>query len=340
MSNNDKKIKEKKPKQAIDRQARGWNCVLNNATKNGMTEKELAERIRNCNPRYFCMSKEVGEGGTEHIHFYLYVSSPIRFSTMRKRFPGSHIEPAAGTSQQNRDYIAKIGKWEGTDKAKTSILGTFYEEGEIPAERSRLQSKEFEMVQLLEMVKSGALAMDIIEAMPKYAMQVRNIDSLVSKVLRARFEVKPRDVYVTFVAGLSSKDRYELVLKEHPLKDICRITNYRSKKDMSFDGYNWQPVLVFDNFWGQIPLAELITYIDRYPVNLPARYEDKVAAYNYVYILSEVTANQLYMGEQKATPHIFEEFCEKIDRMIEVDADGVINERLFRKKEDVFYAEE
>ena len=58
----------------------------------------------------------------------------MRFSTIKGRFPTAHIEKAYGSTKDNRDYIRKEGRWAETDKAETSVAGTFEEWGNLPAE--------------------------------------------------------------------------------------------------------------------------------------------------------------------------------------------------------------
>ena len=56
----------------------------------------------------------------------------MRFGTVKKRFPTAHIDKATGTSKEIRDYVCKQGKWADTDKAQTSVEGTFKEFGTLP----------------------------------------------------------------------------------------------------------------------------------------------------------------------------------------------------------------
>ena len=44
----------------------------------------------------------------------------------------------------------------------------------------------------------------------------------------------------------------------HEPIDICRITNYRKHKDMSYDMYHGEKVLLLDNFFSSIYIDDLI----------------------------------------------------------------------------------
>lgn len=56
----------------------------------------------------------------------------MRFSTVKNLFDTAHIEAAHGSSQENRNYVSKEGKWANDIKHGTKIDGTFEEFGEIP----------------------------------------------------------------------------------------------------------------------------------------------------------------------------------------------------------------
>ena len=106
-----------------DTQSRKWTLVINNPEEHGLTIEIIIELLNRFHPDYFCLAAEISSTGTYHIHIFLYSTSPIRFSTIKNRFPTAHIEPAKGSCLQNREYVRKDGKWEGTDKADTSVEG-------------------------------------------------------------------------------------------------------------------------------------------------------------------------------------------------------------------------
>ena len=118
-----------------DPQSRKWLLVINNPQDCGLDHERLKEILSLFHPLYYCMADEIATTGTYHTHGYLYTHSPARFSTLKNRLPTAHIEKAYGTSKENRGYIRKSGeKWAGTEKAETSVPGTFFEFGELPTE--------------------------------------------------------------------------------------------------------------------------------------------------------------------------------------------------------------
>lgn len=59
---------------------------------------------------------------------------------------------------------------------------------------------------------------------------------------------------------------------------------------------------LLDNFLGQIPMEELISYLEAYPLRLLARCSDKVACYDTMYIVSELPLEEQYVSAQKSSP--------------------------------------
>ena len=81
-------------------QSRKWLLTINNPLDHGMTHDEIIDRAQKFNPDYVCLADEIGASGTLHTHVYLYSSSPMRFGTVKKRFPTAHIDKATGTSKE------------------------------------------------------------------------------------------------------------------------------------------------------------------------------------------------------------------------------------------------
>ena len=113
---------------------RKWQLTINNPMEHEMEHKAIKE-ILNTFPSlvYWCMGDEIGnDTNTYHTHIYMYTKHPIRFTTLKNKFPMAHLECANGSSQENKNYILKCGKWEDTSKVETRVDGTFEEWGEIP----------------------------------------------------------------------------------------------------------------------------------------------------------------------------------------------------------------
>lgn len=288
-----------------DTKSRKYLLTINNPQKYGYSVEIIKDILKSIAVVYYCLSLEIGEEGTKHMHIFFYVPTTIRFSTVKRKFEFAHIETARGTCKQNRDYIQKEGKWIDSPKANTSIEGTFIEWGEMPDEG---REKSPQNVELLEMIDKGMSIREILKKHPEHANKTRMLEHLEQSYYADFYRTTIRQVNVTYIYDIDdSFDRKNIFLRD---ERICRITNYRTDKGISFDVYNNQPVIVFDNFIGQVRILEMITYLEGYPLCLPARYGDRTACYTEVIIISSLPINNIYKGN---STKLINKFYKKID---------------------------
>lgn len=115
--------------------SRKWLLTFNNPEKFGFSHDNIKAALSTIkNLGYWCMCDEIGEEGTYHTHLFIYRKDALRFETIKKKFPTAHIDYCLGTTQDNRDYIRKEGKYKNTHKAETNLRNTFDEFGECPQE--------------------------------------------------------------------------------------------------------------------------------------------------------------------------------------------------------------
>lgn len=300
-------------------QSKKWLLVINNPQDCGLDHARLQEILSLFHPLYYCMADETATTETYHTHVYLFTHSPVRFSTLKNRLPTAHIEKAYGSSRENRDYITKSGKWANTDKSETSVAGTFFEFGKLPTEA---EEKSPVMQQLLHNVKDGMTNTEIVEQTPSMAFHIREIDVLRQTLLAEQYSVENRKLEVTYLYGSTGAGKTRGIYERHNPRSIYRVTNYRAARGISFDGYHGQDVLVFEEFSGQIPIEDMLNYLDIYPLSLPARYNDKTACYTTVYITSNLPLEKQYRSEQWDRPETWRAFLRRIHNVIEYLPDG------------------
>ena len=307
-----------------NKQARKWQITINNPIENGFTKEVINEILKTFFPTYFCGAYEIGESGTEHLHAFIVCHSPIRFSTLKSRLPTAHLERAYGSAKENKDYIQKSGKWADSEKAETSIEGSYFEFGELPTEQSE---KSPQMCKLIENVKGDMRTAEIITEMPSLAFRSRDIDILRQTLQAERFTVENRDLTVRYLYGATGTGKTLSIFQKHSPHDIYRITNYRNGKGVLFDGYSAQNVIVFEEFNSQIPIEDMLNILDRYPLFLPARYSDRIAAYETVYITSNLPLNEQYKNVQIYKPETWRALVRRVNAVIEFHNDGTTKER-------------
>lgn len=309
-----------------DTQCRKWTLVINNPEEHGLDIEKITELLHLFHPDYFCLAAEISSTGTYHVHIFIYSTSPIRFGTLKNRFPTAHIEMARGSCVQNRQYIQKEGKWADTEKAETSVDGSFQEFGTLPNEG---EEKSPKLSQLIQWVRDGLSNEEILQQDPSYALKTRDIDILRQELKFAEYTGKNRPIRVHYIFGDSGTGKTRSIFEKHPAADICRITNYGSKGRVQFDAYRGQSVLVLEEFRSQIPISDLLNYLDIYPLMLPARYYDRVACYTEVYITSNVPLEQQYPDLQKSQSETWNALLRRIHTVTEYRRGGIIIEWRF-----------
>ena len=300
-------------------QARKWALVINNPLEAGLDHAAIREILRRFAPSYFCMADEVATTGTYHTHIFLLAPSPIRFSTIKNRFPTAHIEKAYGSVMANRAYILKEGRWADTDKAETSVPDTFEEWGDLPAEK---EEEAPEMFKLIQDLRAGKTVMEIIEDNPKLAFRIREIETLRQAILEEKYGAENRALEVTYLYGASGTGKTWGIFETHDRKSICRITDYGGRNGVRFDAYHCQDVLVMEEFHSQIPISAMLNYLDIYPLTLPARYTDRIACYTKVYITSNIPLEEQYRDIQRYQMETWRAFLRRVQNVIEYLPDG------------------
>lgn len=308
-------------------QSRKWMLTINNPKDCGLDHDGMTALLSLFCPDYFCIADEIATTGTFHTHIFIYAKSPIRFTTLKNRFPTAHIEKAFGSAKDNRDYIRKEGKWQDDAKAETSVEGSFYEFGSVPSE---VEERDPKMYRLLQNVKDGLSTTEIIDEAPSFAFKSRDIDVLREAYLAEKYRVQNRALTVTYLFGASGTGKTSGIFKKHPASEICRITDYNGKNGIRFDAYHGQDVLVFEEFNSQIPIEAMLNYLDVYPLMLPARYNDRTACYTKVYITSNRPLNEQYIDVRRYRAETWNAFLRRIHHVYEYHSDGTVTEIEFK----------
>jgi hypothetical protein len=243
-------------------------------------------------------------------------SSGVRFSTIKNVFSlGGDIETARGTSAEIRDYVGKFGKWENGEKGETKIEGTFEEWGELPQEHQGVSCEE---IAVMERIQDGATNAEILFEFPHYFRALRDVD-YVRQTLRAElFRDKWRTIETVYIWGGTGIGKTRYVMDGCGYANVYAVNNYKNP----FDGYAGENVMLFDEFSGSIPIPMMNTYLDGYPLSLPARYNNKVAYYEKVFIVSNVDLREQYKREQAEQPEIWAAFLRRINKVIHFLPDG------------------
>lgn len=300
-----------------DSQSRKWQITLNNPTEKGLTHDEIKDKIKEIKSiKYYCLADEIGlEENTPHTHIFLYCSR-LRFSTIKRMFPSAHIEQAYGSVEENREYIRKDGKWAEDEKADTSVPGTFEEWGEIPEEPGA--GYRTDIADIYKQIYNGASNAEIMARNPEAAQYIGKMDKIRQEILEAEYKDKWRDLTVTYIYGPTATGKTRGVMEAHGYSSVYRVTDYSH----AFDRYAQEPILCLDEFRSSLMIGDMLDYLDGYPLALPARYANRQACYETVYIISNIDLKEQYPNIQSSEPETWKAFLRRIHRVVEYWKDG------------------
>lgn len=291
--------------------SRKWQLTINNPAENGFDHSTIKEKLSNLKSVvYWCLCDEIGEQGTPHTHIYLAASNAIRFSTLKNLFPAAHMEVARGTSQENRDYVRKEGKYKDSEKAATNLIDTFEEEGELPQEH---QGERSDMSALYDLVKEGLSDYEIIEQNPRFLLRLDSIESARQMLRYEKFKNDFRNLRVSYIYGSTGVGKTRSVMDEYGYSNVYRVTDY----DHPFDGYKGQDVIIFEEFRSSLKIQDMLNFLDGYPVELPCRYTNKIACFTKVYIITNIPLKEQYANVQRESPETWKAFLRRIHGIYE-----------------------
>lgn len=301
-----------------DTQSRKWQLTINHPEDKDLVHDEIKRRLAQLKSAvYWCMADEVGlETQTPHTHLYVQLRSPARFSRIKKLFPEAHIEQARGSAAENKAYVEKSGKWSNDAKSDTSVSGTFEEWGELPDEPG--QGFRSDLAAIYQMIADGMSNAEIMAQNPEYIQHIGKFDKIRLDLLEDRYRNTFRQLTVTYIYGPTETGKTRGIMEEHGYGNVFRVTDYKHP----FDRYASEPVLCFDEFRSSLMIGDMLNYLDGYPISLPARYANRVACYETVYIVSNIDLAKQYPVVQQDEPATWKAFLRRIHRVIEYKADG------------------
>lgn len=295
-----------------DTQSRKWQITINNPKEKNFSHERIKEELSKLKSLiYWCMSDEVGENeATYHTHIYIACSSAIRFSTLRRKFEGvAHLEIAHGTSEENRNYIFKIGKWATDKKHGTRVSDTQEEYGEMPIERKGARN---DLTDLYDMIKSGMSNYEILENEPNYLTRIETIERVRQTIKEEQYKTTFRILEVIYIYGNTETGKTRGIMDKYGYENIYRCTDYLHP----FDTYKGQDVIIFEEFRSSLRLSDMLTYLDGYPFDLPCRYFNRVACYTKAYIISNISLKSQYINVQQEESTSWNAFIRRIHKVV------------------------
>lgn len=272
--------------------------TINNPLDHGMDHETIKKRLLELVPIYFCISDEIGaEEKTPHTHAYVVFKNARRFGKIKKAFPAAHIDQCIADHEDCINYVFKEGNWENTEKGTTNLRDTHIEVGKRP---TNLQGVRSDLQAIQEAILMGQSVEEILADHPDYIMRITDIERAINfyKNLKKR---NFRYVECVYICGTTGSGKTSYVMDRYGA-EVYRVTDYKHP----FDAYNGERVVLMDEFKGQVPLGDMLNYLDGHRHTLPARYSNREPEYDKVYVVSNTPFEDLYIEEEHNDKRAYE----------------------------------
>jgi len=217
----------------------------------------------------------------------------------------TYIAPKKGSREQARDYSMKQGKYE--EESSCQILapiafGKWVDNGQ-----------RLDLEDLATDIENGKTDIQIFNRDPVAFMRhQRMIRETRSMLTNNQWASVYRDVQVCYISGPTRIGKTSLITKHFGYENIHRITDL----DNPWDSYTSQPVVIFEEFRESFPLHSMLSWLEGHPVELPARYFNRQAAFTKVFIISNWSWSQQYQDIRESHPEDFSALMARIQHSI------------------------
>ena len=180
-----------------------------------------------------------------------------------------------------------------------------------PPEEKHLNGGGIE-AHILDSIWNGATNNEILASHPELMFQLRNIDYARQSYLEEEYRNKNRDILVTYVTGPTGVGKSFNLMNNKSLGDKCRITDYLHP----WDYYLGQETIILEEFHSSLKIGEMLNVCDIFPLILRARYTNKVAMFDKIFVVSNICLLEQYKNIQKEQPNVFEAFLRRIHKVV------------------------
>lgn len=273
--------------------ARDW--MLRISRDNPNPDDTSKRQVINPDDVFSCLNKaafvvfQLEEGsktGYDHFQCFAQFESPTRLSSIRKSFTShgftaQYIAPRQFSVSSCLAYCTKD---------KTRIEGPWNRgEAILPSSDSKsiLLDAEEQLAEGSTTVDALLLNSETRSAARRHLNYLRAIEEA---SLRDRWSKTDRHVTTHLLYGPPRTGKtWGLTHERYDYNDVYRVTDWRNP----WDSYQSQPVLILDEFEGQPDFHVLCQILEGYPMELPARYSNKFAAWSEAWIVSNASLDEL-----------------------------------------------
>ena len=302
---------------------RKWFCRITkvNNTQNGLYEYDFDELYNTLTDRYsVLLALHDKDQDNVHCHIIIQHKNQIEFDHLKKLMPYGDIEKQRGTNKECYEYCLHIDP-KSLEKEKVqydeSCIKTNIEDLEAWKKLNNGLGSRNDLIQIVEDIKNGATKKEIKETYPSQYVRYSNaFEKIQQEYLEEEVGNKFRKLEVVYIHGSTGVGKTRYVMEKYGYQNVYHISSYGYGM---FDSYKGQDVMLFDEFRSSIPIAQMLCYLDGYPLYLPARYNNKLAMFTKVYIISNIPISAQYLNVQRDEPKTYDAFLRRINAVYDFD---------------------
>lgn len=159
---------------------------------------------------------------------------------------------------------------------------------------------------------------EILESSPEHLMNIDKIERARQVIREKEYGNQFRHLTVIYLYGRTASGKTRHVMESHGYENVYRVTDYKHP----FDGYQSQHVICFEEFRSNLPIGSMLNYLDGYPLELPCRYNNKIACYETVYIISNIPLEEQYQSTQRDEKETWNALLRRIHKKVEYNSQG------------------
>lgn len=231
--------------------------------------------------KYLIVGKETCPStGRKHNQCHVYTEKPIRFTGIKKKLPGCHIEPSIDPDKSIQ-YCMKEG--------------SFQEFGSKPS-----QGKRTDLISIKDKIVSGVSLNTIVMEDPmayhQYGRTMTKIEDIINSQKKRDFRPEVYWIYGPTGTGKS----HSVYSKETDLYVKC------FNDDKWWDGYSFQEAVLLDDYRGEMKYNDFLQFTDKYQYTVPRRGRAPIA----------MMAKRIYITSAKKPEEVYLDNSDNIDQLL------------------------
>lgn len=228
--------------------------------------------------------------GFHHLHMVLEVensdSERFTYKQVQKIYGFNfHIEPTRGSKKEAEDYIYKRGKYTEVGEQVLAMA----QHGELKGN----QGNRNDLQGVQEMLDKGMTPNEIFDT----NIQFRRYEKMIKAAYYRKRDLETpfiRPVSVTYHVGESGTGKTYLASQYVEKLGREKLYYCADYNNGFMDNYSGEEILWLDEYRGQLPFGVFLSYLDKYKVEVHARYSNVLSLWNDVHISSVLPPERIY----------------------------------------------